>query len=158
MKFCSALALVLLLSLTALAQGPGFKIADLTWLFGCWQSNTTGQPVVTTERWSPLAGNMMMGGAQTVKGDATLQFEYLRIVQDGSNVFYIAKPSPNPGETSFKAIKLGPQEVVFENPEHDFPQRIIYRRNGDNLAARIEGTNNGKTRGIDFPMIRVKCE
>ncbi|MGH8854313.1 MAG: hypothetical protein ACREWI_08545 [Telluria sp.] len=43
---------------------------------------------------------------------------------------------------------------MFENPAHDFPQRIIYRRVGDTgLHARIEG----KGKGIDFPMRRTAC-
>jgi hypothetical protein len=48
---------------------------------------------------------------------------------------------------------------VFENPAHDFPQRIIYRRlSPDSLVARIEGPGpNNTTRGIDFPMRRVNC-
>jgi hypothetical protein len=51
----------------------------------------------------------------------------------------------------------GGDEVVFENPAHDFPQRIRYRASGAALQARIEGTMNGKTRGIDFPYTRTNC-
>ena len=29
--------------------------------------------------------------------------------------------------------------AVFENLAHDFPQRVIYRRCGEDLCARIEG-------------------
>ena len=43
-------------------------------------------------------------------------------------------------------------EVVFENPTHDFPQRIIYRKGADrSVTARIEGVIDGKARGVDFP-------
>jgi hypothetical protein len=50
-------------------------------------------------------------------------------------------------------------EVVFENPEHDFPQRIIYRliANGK-LLGRIEGVVDGTERSADFPMTRSDCE
>jgi hypothetical protein len=48
-------------------------------------------------------------------------------------------------------------EVVFENGAHDFPQRIRYRRGGDMLFARIEGTRDGKVRGVDYPYARVAC-
>lgn len=134
-----------------------YRIGALSWLTGCWRSTSTS-PNVITERWSPIAGNMMMGVSQTVNGNTTVEFEYMRIAQDGANVFYIAKPSQNPGETSFRLIRLAGQEAVFENPEHDFPQRVVYRRNGDNLTGRIEGNNNGRMMGIDFPMVRVRCE
>lgn len=135
-----------------------FRIGSLSWLTGCWQSSPQSDGSVSSERWSPLAGQMMLGVGQTVKNNATSNFEFLRIVQDGASVFYIAKPSQNADETSFKLIKLNGQEAMFENPGHDFPQRVIYRRTGERLAARIEGNNNGRPMGIDFPMTKVRCE
>ena len=88
-----------------------------------------------------------------------VDYEFLQIrQQDDGEVYYIAKPSRQP-EASFKLIKAGPQELIFENPQHDFPQRIIYRLAGDgSLVARIEGTRNGQPRAVDFPMKRVKCD
>ena len=56
-------------------------------------------------------------------------------------------------------MKYEKQEAVFENPEHDFPQRIICRLGDDgSLNARIEGKRNGKEKEMDFLMKRVKCE
>jgi hypothetical protein len=47
---------------------------------------------------------------------------------------------------------------VFENPQHDFPQRIIYKRDGaDGLKARIEGESKGKPKAFDYPMQRTQC-
>jgi hypothetical protein len=46
---------------------------------------------------------------------------------------------------------------TFENPEHDFPQRIIYRlETGDALYARVEGTENGKFNKEEFYLKRNK--
>ena len=51
------------------------------------------------------------------------------------------------------------RKVVFENPEHDFPQRIIYQLDDDgNLAGRIEGLVNEAAHAADFPMIRASCD
>ena len=100
----------------------------------------------------------MIGMSRTVKNSKTVGFEFLRIVEDEKGIFYISKPSGNTGETSFKLVKSGANEVVFENSTHDFPQRIIYRLDKTNLFARIEGTNNGKFMGIDFPMTKAKCD
>lgn len=48
--------------------------------------------------------------------------------------------------------------VVFDNPQHDFLQRVIYQKRGaDSLWARIEATGNGRVRGVDFPYARAKC-
>jgi hypothetical protein len=46
---------------------------------------------------------------------------------------------------------------VFENPQHDFPQRISYTLKGDGkLTAAIAGSKNGKTRRVEFNYQRVK--
>lgn len=100
----------------------------------------------------------MMGMSRTVKNGKTVAFEFLQIVEGEKGIFYISKPSQNSGETSFKLVKAGPAEATFENPKHDLPQRIIYRRDTTNLFASIEGTRNGKAMKIDFPMVKAKCE
>jgi hypothetical protein len=47
--------------------------------------------------------------------------------------------------------------VIFENPAHDFPQRVGYKRDGDSLLAWIEGAVNGKSRRVEFPYRRASC-
>jgi hypothetical protein len=42
------------------------------------------------------------------------------------------------------------QRAVFENPTHDFPQRVIYERDGDALKARIEGSVAGEQESMDW--------
>ena len=99
-----------------------------------------------------------MGMSRTVKSGKTVEFEFVRIVkkEDGS-IYYVAKPSGQEG-ASFKLVLLEGSRAVFENLKHDFPQRIIYRLSGDSLIARIEGTMNGKERGVDYPYRKVKSE
>ena len=67
---------------------------------------------------------------------------------------YVAKPSGQ-AEAAFSMKSIDDGVVVFENLAHDFPQRIIYRRNADaSVTARIEGTVKGESRGRDFPYTR----
>ncbi len=81
----------------------------------------------------------------------------LRQQADGSVVF-IAQPAGR-GETAFTLQPGSPGAAVFENPQHDFPQRVIYRLDdGGRLNARIEGQRNGSLQGVDFPMQRVPCD
>ncbi len=103
------------------------------------------------------AGDGMLGMSRTVAKGRIVEHEFLQVrVQEG-RIVYIAKPSGQP-EARFTATTVSAREVVFENPAHDFPQRIIYRLQPDgNIGARIEGTDKGQTRGIDFPMKRVAC-
>ena len=54
---------------------------------------------------------------------------------------------------------LSDREVIFENPDHDFPQRVIYRLISDeDLLGRIEGMIDGKERAVDFPLKNIDCE
>lgn len=60
---------------------------------------------------------------------------------------------------TFAMVEVSASHAVFEHAAHDFPQRVIYRRDGEAiLNARIEGTVNGKAKGIDFPMQRTRCD
>lgn len=62
-------------------------------------------------------------------------------------------------ETTFTEFRRGGTEIAFENPEHDFPQRVLYRLQGNTrLLASIEGTRKGAARSIAFPMQRAKCD
>jgi len=142
-----------LLVLMTLAQAA--DVAALSWMSGCWRQESASQTV--DEVWMAPSGDGMLGMSRTVAKGRIADHEFLQIrVQDGRLV-YIAKPSRQP-EATFTAATVGPREVVFENPVHDFPQRIIYRLQGDgSIAARIEGTANGKVRAVDFPMKRVAC-
>jgi len=154
-----AITLLILFSVSWLSGPQTAKptIADLTWLAGCWEANLRGRAI--TEQWMKPAGGTMLGAARTVANGKTVEYEFVQIREekDGA-IFYVAKPSGQP-EASFKLIKLQNREAIFENPTHDFPQRIIYRQESDgSLFARVEGTANGKTRGFDYPMKRARCE
>jgi len=47
---------------------------------------------------------------------------------------------------------------VFENPMHDFPKKVGYRRIGtDSLLAYIEGPRRGNNLRIEFPYSRARC-
>jgi hypothetical protein len=159
MKLFTLSFALLLLCLPISAQESKPSIENLSWLSGCWESTKKDSNNLISEQWMKPAGQMMLGSSRTVKKNKTVGFEFLRIIQNDSGIFYISKPSENTEEGSFKLIKLNGNEVVFEDPTHDFPQRIIYRLEKDNsLFARIEGNNKGKFMGIDFLSTRVKCD
>jgi hypothetical protein len=133
------------------------SVDTLGWIAGCWEMNANGR--VTTERWAKPTSNLMLGTSQTVKDGKSVAFEFLRIINNGHGLIYVAKPSSAKEETAFAAIRMTATEIVFENATHDFPQRIIYRLDSkDALSARIEGRNNGKDMAMDFPMKRIRCE
>ena len=142
--------LSILLLVAALA--PSSSVQDLAWMSGCWAS-VAGEPG-SGEMWTAPAGGTLLGVSRTVKGGRTVAHEFMQIRETGpGQIAFIALPSGQK-EASFPLVRLSGQEVVFENPQHDFPQRVIYRREGDLLTGRIEGREGGETKAFDFPMKR----
>jgi hypothetical protein len=157
MKLKLAIASLLVLSSSVVSQTPT-RLSDLTWLAGCWEMSGANGMTLISEMWMKPAGNSMIGVGRTIKIGKLVDFEFLRIVEDASGLAYISRPSSNKEETTFKMLRSSTDEIVFENAAHDFPQRIMYKRNGEKMTARIEGTVGGKLKGTDFPYIRVRCE
>lgn len=135
------------------------SVDTLGWMAGCWELSVPQRQMTIAEHWMKPSGGTLIGMSRTVRGGKTTGFEFIRIVTTETGIDYVAKPSSSKDETAFKLVKASATEVVFENLAHDFPQRIIYRnQTPDALAARIEGTQNGKLNGMDIPMKRAKCE
>ena len=153
MRTLSALALFAAFAVPATCQ-PAATTADLKFMTGCWAFEANGRKV--EEHWLAPAGGSLLGVSRTVAGGKTTEYEFLQIRDLPEGLAYIAKPSNQP-EAKFVMSSRNGDEIVFENPKHDFPQRIRYRRDGDLLRARVEGTTNGKARGFDLPYARVAC-
>jgi uncharacterized protein DUF6265 len=149
-----ALSLMLFTALTGVFQAPAPTVKDVAWISGCWDLTRSGRHV--TETWTPVEGGTMMGVSRTVANGKTTEWEFLIIREGAKGLEYVAKPSGQP-EATFTAARASAGEVVFENPAHDFPKRIIYKRDGDSLIASIEGPMNGQTRKIDFPYKKASC-
>ena len=85
----------------------------------------------------------MLGMSRTVKGDAMVAFEYLRIVERAEGVFYVAHPNARTPGTDFRLTSLTTTRVVFENPQHDFPKRIIYEKKGEQGLSAVVDAGDG---------------
>ena len=135
----------LALSSIALAQAP--RVASLDWMTGTWV-NTTAEGT-TTETWlGPGNGLMVSANLATWKSGRKF-FEFLRIADTPDGFSYYAMPGGKP-QTEFKMKTLGDRKVVFENPDHDYPRRVMYWRDGEALVARIEGTPGGREKSEEW--------
>lgn len=143
----------------AYSQEAKPKVEDLAFMAGCWELSVPQRKMTIAEHWMKPSGGSLIGMGRTVVDGKTVSYEFLRIVTGEMGIDYIAKPSSSKDETAFRLSKATAAEVVFENPAHDFPQSIIYKKgDADSLFARIEGMQNGKVNAMDIPMKRIKCE
>ena len=132
-------------------------IDKLDWMAGC-HALETPRGVKIEEQWMKPAGGMMLGINRTIRGGKAVANEFLRIDVKGTDVVYTGLVGTK-GETPFRLATQSETEVIFENPTHDFPQRIIYRKTADGgMTARIDGVVNGKERHQDFPFKPVPCK
>jgi hypothetical protein len=138
------------------ARAQGRSISDLQWLAGCWESaRPTGRLV---ESWSGPVNGVMAGVGMSIRDTTRRVNERLRLFYRGDTLVYEASPSRQP-MTEFKATRISADELVFEDPTHDFPQKISYRRSGaDSLLARIEGDKAGQRQPIDYRYKRAACD
>ena len=81
----------------------------------------------------------------------------IRLAYAENGVLYIAQPQGG-APTRFAATVISDTLAVFENPAHDFPQRIAYVRvHADSVVARISAAKDGRERGMAIPMGRRAC-
>lgn len=126
-------------------------IQRLSFLAGSWISEHGPRRV--EEHWTIPAGGTMIGMNRTVVGERTAAYEYLRIEATADGIDYVAIPVRQE-LTRFRLIECANNRAVFENPDHDFPSRIIYERDADKLIGRIEGTRGGKEASAQWEWTR----
>lgn len=157
LKRAGACFLAALILGTGAAAGQKTGVDQLDWMSGCWSSEDGKQQV--DECWMKPAGQSMLGTSRTIAGGKTVFTEYVQIREANGEIAYVVSLGLSARPVSFRLIRISATEVVFENPTHDFPQRIIYRRDSaDALFARIEGKEKGVDKGIDFRYKRAKCD
>jgi Domain of unknown function (DUF6265) len=138
---------MILIAAAALAAQALPGQPDLDWMAGYWLSCDARMEVA--EYWTTRRGGVMLGGSITY-GTQAFGWEQVRIetTLDGATMQYVARPRGAEADTVFRLARAGPNEAAFENPAHDYPQRIVYRRQGDVLIARTEDMAGGN--GQDF--------
>jgi hypothetical protein len=111
-----------------------------------------GQGFNHVETWS-REGNVLKGFGLAMEGRDTLFFERVEI--DGtldSPVYtsWVAHQNNGAG-IRFSLKSATDTSWIFENPNHDFPQQIIYiRKESDQLEAYVSGRENGIKRKEHF--------
>lgn len=151
--------LIAIMGLAVLFAWTTRQTNDLTkaeWLIGTWENKTPKGSLYET--WSKINDHEFSGKSYMVKDKDTLVFEHIRLVQEEDGLFYIPTvKNQNDGlPVRFTSKTISETQLVFENPQHDFPQIISYTKiNADSLVAEISGTKNGQARKQLFSMKRV---
>ncbi len=130
---------------TPLVQHPHF-------LPGLWES--TGNIRLYEEWWMP-DDSTLTGRSFSVNGTDTLLIEQMELSYRSGKWTYWASPvNQNSGRAVPFALTETTDALVFENPKHDYPNRIIYKLAADTLLnTRIENMAGNKTKTFSFRKI-----
>ena len=135
------------------------KIKSANWLLGKWSTKTADGDL--SEKWIQLNDSTFQGESFFIKGKDTLHFESILLQQNGEELIYNATVK---GQNENKAVAFNmtagtEKQLVFENPKHDYPQKITYSLiNKDSLVASISGVQLGKPSAEKFGMKRDLIE
>ena len=132
------------------------RVSDLAFMSGCWRGLTRSGTTIE-EFYTGPSSNMIIGTTRYVREGRVVDFEFTRIDQTDSGAVITPHPK-GVRSVSFAPKMLESNRAVWENPSHDFPQRILYTRIGaDTLVARIEGRTPSGDRALEWRMTRADC-
>lgn len=136
-------SMVLLLGLFFASCTNGFVLRDIAaqTFVGCWENENGFE----REGWTIDPSGWLIGYAASRDEEGNITFfEHMRIERNGETTVLVVTGQDN-SETRFMRNYIdNPNEFRFENPDHDYPQVIVYQRNGDALNAYIDLIDGGK--------------
>ena len=150
MKIIIAIAL---LSTGIFAQDAFDRVS---WLAGCW-GGEMDEGAKYEECWTAPINGFMQGSGRISQNGKIVMREHMTLEQEGNEIVmyvlgYSEKLKPeDQGTIPFRLTRSSTNELVFENPKHDYPQRIVYTKDekGD-MIARIELIDG--TKPMKFPL------
>lgn len=141
----------------ASAQQAERPLAQLAFMAGCWRGDAGGNQRIE-EQWTAADSDVMLATTRYLDNSTgrTRAWEFSRIVADSAGVALIPAPAGTP-QGHFRLAPSPAGEARFEDPAHDFPRRIIYRRmDASTLVVRVDG-GEGSGQSAEFRMQSVPC-
>ena len=133
------------------------KIKAARWLLGNWENNSADGNL--SETWKKINDSTFQAQSYFIKEKDTLHFETITLQQKGEQLTYSAavKGQNEDKPVSFKLTTGTEKQLVFENPKHDYPQKISYTQiTPDSLVNQISGMQQGKPSSEQFSMKKTK--
>ena len=142
---------LIILGYSAAAQSVTEKdFSKLSWLEGSWKRTNVKPGRTASESWKKSNPNELVGLGVSIKEQDTTFVEKLKILVKDNSIYYVADVAENKTPVYFKFTELTTEGFVCENPDHDFPKRISYKKEGNSLKA----ITSGGGRSVDFIFVR----
>jgi hypothetical protein len=121
-------------------------------LVGQWVDDPGEDSTIFHEEWERLDPRHYQGLGFVMLGNDTVSIEHLNIHLTDTGTFYAAEiPTQNEGKPVYFKLTSANDSLVFENPQHDFPQRIVYQpQEPSGWIAFVSGAMQGQQRMMQF--------
>jgi hypothetical protein len=133
------------------------KVRTAHWLIGSWEFKSTEG--ILSESWKKVNDSTFQGQSYLIKAKDTVHFEMITLEQKGEELTYLTTilGQNNDKPISFILTEATEKQLVFENPTHDYPQKISYNHiSKDSLVTEISGLQSGKPSSEKYLMKRRK--
>lgn len=149
-------ALLMLISCQNKSEKKFNTLEKMNWLLGNWENEMPEG--VLTETWTKENDSTFSGTTYFIinKKD-TVHSEAIILTQLNDKLVYrpTVKGQNNDEPVDFKLSSESENTFSFENPKHDYPQKITYKKvNENNLLTTISGKQQGKDSSESYPMKR----
>jgi hypothetical protein len=122
---------------------------EFSWLIGTWQEENK----MSFEVWkdegaflSAISYTLDQAGNKTVT-------EEIKLTRKGSDFYYVPDVIGPQGPVEFKITSFDKISFTAENPEHDFPKKISYKKINEH---KLEATISGGDKSISYSFKKVK--
>ena len=115
---------------------------------GKWKMDV--ENVEVYEEWQLVNENELIGISYSIEDGVKNISESIYLKKFADQWAYVAVPK-NQNIALFALIENSPKKFLFENKEHDFPQKISYEfhKNG-RMTTAIQGDVNGEIKSKEF--------
>lgn len=150
---------ILFLSISACRYNPEPERINSVFdrLLGTWIIQDSSSTI--SESWVKINDSLYSAVSYYIKDEDTLSKEVISIKKTNGTFIYTARVSNqnNAKPVDFMLSDSAYDYFAFQNPKHDFPQKISYHFvSDDSIFAEISGIVENYTKKVPFPFHRKK--
>jgi hypothetical protein len=113
------------------------KTQNFDWLLGQWKRLDEEQNKETFENWIKYSDTEYLGIGFTMQNNDTIKQEHIKLKKTGQNWNLTVKTPEETEAIIFKMTSNKANEFICENKEIDFPKKIKYWKNDENIHASV---------------------